>query len=807
MVSDLKFQSHPGKPLEEHICGVIEKSRRYSSLPITRTAALFHDLGKINPNFQAKLTGDPIHDYSRHSYLSVLAFVYCFKANQIAITELLEAESKDELIIKILQTVALIAYHHGDIPNFENMPNADEISSAANFLSGNTLPFSDFLNQNLQQKLNPFTVNYVEKEFRKVGNYNGMIHEKVWMQLALDNYTNTQFAFACLIHADKRDAGKNNYFQTEEKIEESIIELNHSLGSVFEKHSSATNPSRLNQLRTELRLEATENIEKFLQQNRRVFTLTAPTGGGKTFTLLSIARQIQKHKKNLGIIYALPFLSITEQVQNILENDLQIDYLTLSSKAQNNDIEKAQQAYEFNPTNDNLQKLIQLNFAEQTFDHPFIITTFVQLFETLISNKNSTLLKLPNFSNRIFLIDEVQSLPPRLYIFFAAWLDDFCRKHDSYAILSTATMPKLDFPIKDYLPDEKKPELLFRNYVLPLELLNTEKYFGQDVFNRYKINLISQDTFLIADLSKHILSQEQSSLVILNTIADTKLLYNELSGVLSHVVLLNTHFIPEDRSKKIEQIKESLKNGEHIVLISTQLIEAGVDIDFPIVYRDLCPLPSLIQSAGRCNRNKKVPLGQVYFFQLQKENGRSSSEVIYKKEAADFLKFCKKEIQDGIEEKELFNVQSKFFDFIRNNLTIGDFDYGFEQHANMIECVNRAQFDLLGRFQLINNDTFGEEYRYYIRKDENDNAYDELIEIMLQLKDSKTFEDSKQIKIRLNNGLKTIGNRILNVRIGKNQTPPQYSNADEKFGVRVLSDLDKYSSETGLEFGTENQFL
>lgn len=807
MVSDLNFQSHPGKPLEEHICGVIEKSRRFSSLPITKTAALFHDLGKINPNFQAKLTGDYIHGYSRHSYLSVLAFVCCFKANQNEIMELLEAESKDELCIKLLQIVALIAYHHGDIPNFENMPNADEVSSAADFLSKNTLPFSEFLIHNLQQKLYSFNVSYVEKEYRRVGNYNRIIHEKIWMKSALDNYTNTQFAFASLIHADKRDAGKNNFFQTDVKIEQSVLEINQSLDLIFEKHSSTVNPSKLNQLRTEIRIEATDNIEKFLQQNQRVFTLTAPTGAGKTFTLLSIAKQIQKHNKNLGIIYALPFLSITEQVQKILEEDLKIDYLALNSKAQNNDIEKAQQAYEFNPTNDNLQKLIQLDFAEQAFDHPFIVTTFVQLFETLISNKNSTLLKLPNFSNRIFLIDEVQSLPPRLYIFFAAWLDSFCRKHDSYAILSTATMPKFDFPIKDYLPDEKKPELLFNNYTLPLELLNTEKYFGQDVFNRYKINLISQDSFLIADLSKHILSQEQSCLVILNTIADTKILYNELIGVLPNIILLNTHFIPEDRSRKIDQIKESLENGEHIVLISTQLIEAGVDIDFPIVYRDLCPLPSLIQSAGRCNRNKKIPLGQVYFFQLQKENGRPSSEVIYKKEASEFLKFCRKEIQDGIEEMELFNVQSKFFDYIRNNLTIGDFDYGFEQHANMIECVNRAQFDLLGKFQLINNDTFGEQYRYYIRKDESDKTYDELIGIMLQLKDSNSFEERKQIKIRLNNGLKSIGNRILNVRVGKNQTPPQFSNVDEKFGIRVLSDLYKYSNETGLELGIENQFL
>jgi CRISPR-associated endonuclease/helicase Cas3 len=807
MVSDINFLSHPGKQLEEHIYGVINKSRRYSSLSITEIAALFHDLGKMNVNFQAKIKGSPVDGYSRHSYLSVLAFVYCLKTNQKEMIKLMQVENKNQFSLRILQIVAIIAHHHGDIPNFENMLNMDEINSAANFLNQHTLPFSDFLNQKLQKKINPFIIKYSEKEFRRVGNYNSMIHERLWKESALDYFSNMQFAFASLIHADKRDAGNNNYFQTEEKIEQSVTEINQSLNLKFKQLDLSVNPSRLNQLRTNIRIEATENIEKFLQQNKRVYTLAAPTGSGKTFTMLSLARQIQKKNGKLGIIYALPFLSITEQVQKILEDDLQIDYLAINSKAQNNDIEKAQVAYEYNPSNDNLEKLIQLDFAEQTFDHPFIVTTFVQLFETFISNKNSTLLKLPNFANRIFLIDEVQSLPPRLYIFFAAWLDDFCNKHNSYAILSTATMPKLDFPIKKFLPDEKNPQLLFKNYLLPLELINADKYFSQNVFNRYRINLIGGESFFITDLSKHIINQNQSCLVILNTISETKLLYNELSEILPHVILLNTHFIPEDRSKKIEIAKDLLQKRKHVVLISTQLIEAGVDIDFPVVYRDLCPLPSLIQSAGRCNRNKKIDLGQIYFFQLQKESGRPSSEIIYKKEAAEFLKFCRTEIQDGIEEKELYNLQPKFFNLIRDNLTIGDFDYGFEQHANMIECINKAQFNLLGKFQLINNDTFGEQYRYYIPKDNKDNSYEELIEIMSHLKEAKSFDEKKQIKIRLNNGLKALGNRILNIRIGKNQTPPPFNNCDEKFGIRVLSELNKYSYKTGLELGITNQLL
>jgi CRISPR-associated endonuclease/helicase Cas3 len=313
----------------------------------------------------------------------------------------------------------------------------------------------------------------------------------------------------------------------------------------------------------------------------------------------------------------------------------------------------------------------------------------------------------------------------------------------------------------------------------------------------------------MSDLAEHIINQGQSCLVILNTIADTKSLYDELLGELANkqIILLNTHFIPDDRIRKIETTKNLLESGEQVILISTQLIEAGVDIDFPIVYRDLCPLPSLIQSAGRCNRNKKIDKGQVYFFQLKKTQGRPSSEIIYKKEAAEFLKFSRKEIQNGIEEKDLFQIQSKFFDYIRDNLTIGDFDYGFDQHSNMIECINKAQFEMLGKFQLINKDVFGEQYRYYIPKDENDDAYDNLVEMLSILNNSETFEERKICKIRLNNELKNLENRVINVRIVNNQAAPQYSNDEEKFGIRVLSDLTKYSYDEGLEMGLVNQML
>lgn len=805
----MSYWSHIDKLLEVHICGVIEKSRKCTSLSIAEVAALFHDLGKMNPNFQKKLAGINSGRYSNHSYLSVFAFVYFAKSNQEVCRQLLKAENAPDYKIKIRQVIALIAHHHGDLPNFSDLLNLEEVSNAAMFAKKHELPFSSFLSSQLSMEHYLFSIDYNESDFRSFSRFVEHIHLKYWRIDALGYFMDTQSGFGSLIHADKRDAGNDVWYQFEDRTAQAIEEMDLALSKKFDLFDKGPASSDLNRLRTAIRVEATNSISRHLISSGRVYTITAPTGAGKTYTLLSVAREIQRQKGNLGIIYALPFLSITEQVQHILDDD-GIDYLPVNSKANNKELVTALAIYENNPTAENLKKILRQDFAEHSFDHPFIITTFVQFFETLISNRNATLLKLPNFSNRIFLIDELQALPPRLYIFFTAWLEAFCRKNNSYAILSTATMPKLNFPAKNYAHDVENPFLLFKEYSdnLPIELITPHTYFSEETFNRYKIHLIDNDKFMLDELADHILGQTKSCLVILNTIGDTKDLYEEL-GDSPHVILLNTHFTPFDRSEKIRIAKEFLKENEKVILISTQLIEAGVDIDFPVVYRDFCPLPSLIQSAGRCNRNNAFPdTGDVYFFQLKKKQGKTSSEVIYKEEAAEFLRFCKEHITDGIEENELYAIQSDFFSFIRDSLTIGKFRKG-ERAMNMIECVNNAEFERLGEFQLIDNDLFGEQYKYYIPNDENDFSCEELTMLTAQSLNLTGFEENRKARIEINNRVKILSDRIINVRLNSkgNQVAPAYRNEKTYLGIRVLSDLNNYSFEEGLELGTNNLLL
>ncbi len=805
MVHDLRFESHPGKLLEEHIKGVQKGTLLNSPLPIAELSALFHDLGKINPNFQNKLYGKNT-GYANHSYISVIAWVNYAMTNMKNLMNDQGLNNQEELSLFILQVAILIGKHHQNLPNFEHaFTGSEELVRATEFVKENAhnLPISKFANKKLGLDCIPFELKWGKQE-NMIVSFLFKYQKKAWKQCPLKSFKDTQEAFSTLIEADKRDAGKNNSYFFNDSIKRNTEQLSENLANIFNKFEKSQNISRLNVLRTQIRLEAVEGIKKGLLNDERIFTLTAPTGAGKTFTMLSVADEIRKQKGNLGIIYSLPFLSITEQVQKITE-ELLDDVMSVNSKTENERIRNAQQSYENNQSTENLMAILKEDFIQNTFDHPFIITTFVQFFETLVSNRNSTLIKLPNFKKRIFLIDEVQALPPRLYIFFSAWLDEFCRRNDSYAILSTATMPKLAIPIKD-TDEDCRADLLFKDYTVPNELLDCKKYFTEDILNRYQIEVLLGQ-YTIESIGEHILDLEKSSLIILNTIADTNKLYDELKDRTENILLLNTYFIPDDRTRIINEALNLLSTGEKVILISTQLIEAGVDIDFPVVYRDLCPLPSLIQSAGRCNRNNILDKGQVFFFELVGENGRSRAKLIYRDEGKKFLDFCREKIPPVINENELFEVQATFFEYIRKNLTIGEFNINENNSINMIKCVNNAEFETLGKFKLINHD-IGEQAQYYILKNEEDTCYEELSELLEELKEQGSFAETRRIKIKINDFIKQLSGRMLNIRVNdfnKSQMPIQYR--EELLGIKFIT-TDNYSPNEGLILDNiENSFL
>lgn len=304
------FRSHSHKPLRVHTNGVLAGVERHTTAPIARVATLFHDTGKLNPNFQPKLDGKSTGGYDHHAYLSAFVFLsYCSKNPKLSELGLTNPAH-------VFAVLALIARHHGHLPHLRNIFSLDERVRLMDFLDSKpALPLSPFLAQWLAHQ--PFDA--LDNSNRPLmEKFNGLLDthfQKV--ESLFDFWLETQFSFASLIESDKRDAGDNKRFQRDEQIEWAKDNFAPPLLATFAKLQDAEKPSDLNQLRNAIRNEAVLSLREQLKEDKRIFTLTAPTGAGKTFTLLALAEEIRRGRDHLSVVYGLPFLSITEQVEGI----------------------------------------------------------------------------------------------------------------------------------------------------------------------------------------------------------------------------------------------------------------------------------------------------------------------------------------------------------------------------------------------------------------------------------------------------------------------------------------------------------
>jgi CRISPR-associated endonuclease/helicase Cas3 len=805
-VADLDaYNSHPDKKLTVHVDGVVEGTRSRTDLAIADLAAIFHDVGKLNPNFQEKLKPDgKPGSYDHHSYLSATAFLCYFLQNRKQTLEEVHGQNG------LGSVLTLIARHHGNLPDFPRIMKDREVNNMMAFLSTDpNLPASELVN--VWKRHNTFDLKNHLKEVKRLCQTDSLKRLIGPIENPLRFFMETQWAFASLVAADKTDAG--GYAPQTDAVEAFCRDYGTCLDG---KLNSLPQNSDLNRLRTAMREEACSTLRKEVATGRRVFSLAAPTGAGKTFMMLALARDIIAQQGAHRLIYALPFLSITEQVEEVAEDvfgDLSQHIRRIDSKGRNERIQTLQERLE-NGDPEALQAMRAEQFATETFDHPFIITTFVRVFETLVSNRNAELLKLPSFQNSIFLIDEIQSLPPRLYGFFVAYLDAFCEMHNCYAVISTATMPNFQ------LPEETRHDVqaFFPDYEAPAnhDLLSAD-YFQHDLFDRYTVTALDEPLSL-NKLANRIGQEKQSVLVILSTIDDTKKLYGELNGdVNARVELLNTHFTPEDRRAKIATCQAILNPEEEttddrVILISTQLIEAGVDISFPVLYRDICPVPSVVQSAGRCNRNGEAEgKGKVILFDFHRE-GKSRASLIYRGRDGGFLDYVRQRLPGSrFDEPELLDVQRGFFDEFVHEKTLFGVDFGGlykkdeieEGRLDFLARMKEAHFEEIGKFQLI-KPHHGDEYRFYA-PGENDRSFEQLKDAYKDLI-AIPFEKHKESRVaflKLQNLLRRMSDRTIHVRVGEHDKDSVAGamTADECCGLRRLCP-GYYDSENGLQMAT-----
>lgn len=804
-----KCYSHPGKLLKVHLENVALSSKRFTSFHAAKLVSLFHDIGKVNPNFQQKLSGSCPKGYDHHAYLSAYVFFLSLIRNS-SIFQIPQGFNRKNYLISL---ITIVAKHHGDLPNM--MPNNGnsilsdyEIVNLYVFLDKTDIPVDEIISE-LLELLGIKTTEFTSLESLEIQRVRNTFIELVpnkpnEYKVALAFYLEIQSIFSALVKADKSDAG--DMLSMLDDDERYLNEFSHKYPNILQGYlDNLKSQTLLNIERTKIRLESINSIRKGLEEGKQIFELTAPTGSGKTLMLLSLASEIIKSKGAKRIIYGLPFLSITEQVESEVLKILKgYEYFVqrIDSKSTNTRFDDIQKELDENPSEKLLQELEALEFQEETFGYPFIITTFVRIFETLLGNKNHELMKLPNFSNCVFLLDEIQSLPPRLYGFFVAYLDKFCKLTGSFAIVSTATQPALRLP-----DDNKEAKEFFLDYEPPFKLLSLSHY-ENPVFNRYTVE-VQKSIIDIEQLGHQVLQEEKSVLVILNTIQDTKDLYNFIRKNMdnTNVLLLNTHFIPSDRSQKIYIAKEKLCQGDKVVLISTQLIEAGVDIDFPVLYRDFATISSIVQSAGRCNRNGKyAEKGKVVVVRLGTNQGERSS-LIYRDPDKELIKFSRESFyeSENCEEKDMLNIQKAFFEKICDQLIFGA--YGEKLKNNLMEDISQCMYEKVGKFSLIDNNIFGEECLYYVPRNGEDNNFELLLEYQKNLKESLSHDDKISIiryhKRKLSNQLKKMANRIVQIRIKPNQSKPITSSNEDYNGLYKIS-TKCYNFDTGIIIDGDN---
>lgn len=331
------------------------------------------------------------------------------------------------------------------------------------------------------------------------------------------------------------------------------------------------------------------------------FSLTVPTGGGKTLSSLVWALNHAIHNGKKRIIIAIPYTSIIVQTASILRNifgdENVLEHHSNIDINEQNDSENAE----------------RLKLATENWDYPIIVTTNVQLFESMMASHTSKCRKLHNLCNSIIILDEVQTLPTDFLQPIVDSLDTYHRLFGVSVLFTTASQPVLQGDHQGTNPRVRLKGLREIKEIIPPHA---------NLHDRLRrVTLDIDDMPQTYDEVAGKLSRHDRVLCIVNTRRDAKEIFDRLpdEGIRIH---LSRMMCPAHLSEKIMEMKEAISNPNNktVRVVSTQLIEAGVDIDFPVVYRQEAGLDSILQAAGRCNREGRLPLCTTHVFSLSAEH-------------------------------------------------------------------------------------------------------------------------------------------------------------------------------------------
>lgn len=624
----------PDKELSVHLAEVGQSSKKivlYKNLKtklinkrkladISYILGVTHDFGKATGFFQKKLKHEINSEESKHGLISAL-FTY----------NVLKEFLDDDNIFPILGFM-IVKKHHGNLENLEKsiavLPNKKNIIleqlksleknlGELRIIYRALLPWLN-LDGMIRLMKEEAEDNFIDLKKEKFELENKL--EEMNIEENIELFLLVNFLFSCLIDTDKKSAAGILNLSLYREIEDiNFVDF------YLKKISQNRKELRINKLRDEFYACVVKN--KRLGQGN-FYSVTAPTGIGKTLAGYSAALKLKNMQKR-RIIYCLPFTAIIDQTHSRLKEVL-IKNLGAKEffKNESSYLLKHHYLAEKKIISEELEKYSQwltLNdlLLTENWESTNVVSTFLQLFHSIIGYKNKFLKKFHNIVNSIIILDEPQNIPLDYWVLIEKIFMVLAERFDTKIIFMTATQPYIfnkDKTVELSKADFMKHELTERN-VLKIN----KKARSLDEFLRYFLKNFNKEI----DRYLFVLNTRKSAIELFKKLKGTKKLaeYKKIS--------LTNNLIPKHREEKIEEIN---KFKGKIMVVSTQLIEAGVDIDFDYVYRDFAPLDSIIQTAGRCNRHGIRGLGTVEVVTLVNDKEKRFADFIYDYDQLEFTK-------------------------------------------------------------------------------------------------------------------------------------------------------------------------
>lgn len=612
----------------EHAIGTANCAEKFASsftVPIYgKILGLYHDIGKFSKEFQNYLLYGGVKGSVDHTGAGSIEI---FKTG---------LNSKNPTFFLLAMC---IAGHHGGLPDMGDNPKTSEKGTLLYRLNNSSFPdyvvYKEYLPSIKSEDVPDITKN---------------------LTTAFAQMFYVRMLYSCLVDADYLDT--EVFLADKTVLRSGFIDIA-KMKLLVDEYTSKFDPasSALNKMRCELLKQCKDAGSDNKQIHKNLYTLTIPTGGGKTLSSLSFALNRAVLTGRQRIIYVIPYTSIIEQNAGVFKGIV----------GKNNVVEHHMNVVYDDTDGSNRKKL-----ATENWDAPLIVTTNVQFIESIFANKPSKCRKLHNIANSIIIFDEAQMLPEDYLLPCVEVIKELSEHYNCCVVLCTATQPSLD--------------KFFDNKAL--EIIDKPKFY-YDVFKRTKIKILGKltESELAAKLKKY-----SQVLCIVGTKRKAQQIF-ELLKEEKNIYHLSTNMYPAHRKRILEEVRVKLKNGEVCRVISTSLIEAGVDVDFPTVYKEMDALDSIVQAAGRCNREGKrnVEDSIVYVFELE---GNSNKLRLLEKQVTENILQEYEDISSPEAITAYFNKlhvllaenldKRKIFEFLKH----GRQRFYFKTIASMVKIIN-----------------------------------------------------------------------------------------------------------------------